>query len=94
MHEVRTVGVVGDELVNLAFQDPQPHQAGNHNAHHFLINLINGGTRTIQLQRGFQRFQHDVVDFTLRFAEFTVNREGAGDITRIAAVFTAGVNQH
>ncbi|SSL84585.1 Uncharacterised protein [Klebsiella pneumoniae] len=93
MHKVRAVGVVGDKLVNLAFQDPQPHQAGNHNAHHFLVNLTDRGARPIEFQRGLQRFEHNVVDLALRRGKFTVYREGAGNVPGIAAILAAGVNQ-
>ena len=94
VHKVRTMGVFGYKGVHIAFQNAELHQPGNHDAHHLARNLLDGGARAEQRQRGLQRLKHDVIDFTLRGGEFTVHREGTGDVARVTLIFTARVNQH
>ena len=40
------------------------------------------------------RAENDVVNFALARSEFSVGRQGAGDIRRVSAVFSADVNYH
>ena len=94
VHEIRSVRIFSNQGVDIPFQDPEPDQTGNHDAHHFAGHFLHGSPRTIQFERCLKGFENNVVNRALCRREFTVHREGTGDVPRIALIFATGVNQH
>ncbi|CNV28980.1 Uncharacterised protein [Salmonella enterica subsp. enterica serovar Bovismorbificans] len=94
MHKERTMRIFGNQLINLSLQNPQLHQPGYHDAHDFAGHLLNRGTRTEQSQAGLQRFQNDVINFTLGWRKFPVHRESTRDVARVTFIFTTCVDKH
>src|SRR3546814_7057682 len=72
----------------------KPEQALGQGLDHGLVAGLVGHARPRLRQRGGLRGADQVVQRALLLAEAAVDREGAGDVGRVAADLGAGVDQH
>src|SRR5215472_3629987 len=93
MHEVAAVGAAADQRGEPPLEKPKLHQALGDDPDRRLVRLVPVVAGTHAGDGGAVRFQHDLVDRALLGREAPVDREGAGDVRRIALELAPRVDQ-
>ncbi|MNM82310.1 hypothetical protein D3C81_943370 [compost metagenome] len=93
VHVESLVGFAGDQLVDVAAEQAELHQAGGDHPHGGFVGFVPVAAGGDVVHRVQVRFQHQFVDRLLLGAEGAVGREGAGDVAGVAVDLAAGVDQ-
>ncbi len=93
VHVESLVGLVGDQLVDVALQQAQAHQPGGDDPYGGLMGLVPVATGGDVVERRHVGFQHQFVDRLLLGAEAAIGGEGTGDVAGVAVDLAAGIDQ-
>ncbi|MCY1397965.1 hypothetical protein D9M71_129890 [compost metagenome] len=94
VHVEGLVGLALDQLVDLAGEQTQLHQAGSDHPQRGLVGLVPVLARGNFVEGGFLGAEHQFVDGLLLGGEGAADREGAGDVAGVAVDLAGRIDQH